>query len=849
MIARRASRHNSGFTDRRVLMIFFRPLWIGLLLLGALGVAAESPPGDGLLLWLDTTDENSLTLKDGFVSAWTNSASTGGAVTAEGKSRPKWVARSGAKSGVLFDGINDALSATAFNQRTTQWTLLVVATPYGPSSEGGAFCSARSRDGHDYDPGFTVDTYQSSPQRFDQISVEGAGRIGGQQDQMVDDFAWRRPRLILVERDAEEIRIFVDGEPEGKRPASPATTIMDELRVGARQYGGQERAYFNGEIHAVLLYDRILSPEDRGALERRYFITSAEREIVARELEAPAIPKGPRMAAPKVVKTWPDLKAFWADRPDGPLRAYGATGDLPVRKDLKEAIGLSMTHLVSLFDADRDREPFFFANHRVDGTGEMLHSVNIGIPHVTGRCLLGEEIAHEVTGLPIDPAGLETLRKYAKVSFDNDYDMNAYTDPEKNNEKMVEFHNVREGLFSLWALIAHDNDPWAREMSDRVIAMLQRFTDERGVWSNAHIDKTPMAGHYGGASIPNLARAVESLLALHRATGNTTALELAGQYARSGIAELYDANGRFTEWTRSSGHVHSITSALAGITEYALLVKDGEMIAQCRRVMDTGVPEYHSSWGWGDEVFPEHPANVVGRGEINQTGDVVRTALLLGAAGHPQYYAQAERYLRGMLLPTQHREPELRAFMRDNEKPKNDSEFDVVRRTVGGYAMQLPNDRMREGDWPLSTLDITSGAIHAMTECYRHRVTRNGDTSSVNLYFDYEGDDVTIESGLPLQGRIAFTMKQNGTLRIRVPEWCEGAEMRAEVDGAVAAAAVDKDYFVIAGLAAGALGEVTFPVACKVEKETVDGTEYTTTWIGNQIVDIAPRGVVSPLPF
>lgn len=810
---------------------------------------ADSPPSQGLLLWLDTADEQNLALEDGFVTSWTNRAPAGGALTAEGRQRPKWVARTGAKPGVLFDGINDALAALAFNQRATQWTLLVVATPHGPSAEGGAFCSARSRDGHDYDPGFTVDMYQSSPERFDQISVEGAGRIGGQQDQMADAFAWHTPRLILVERDAEEIRIFVDGEPEGKRPVSPATTIMDEIRVGARQYGGQERAYYNGEIHTVLLYNRILAPEERGALERQYFITSADREIVARELEAPAIPKGPRMAAPVVAKSWPDLKAFWADRPEGALLGYGVPRDLPIRTDLKEAIGLSMAHLVSLFDADRDREPFFFANHRVDGTGEMFHSVNIGIPHVTGRCLLGEEIAHEVTGLPIDQAGLETLRKYAKVSFDNPYDMNAYTDPEKNNEKMVEFHNVREGLFSLWALIAHDKDPWALEMSDRVIAMLQRITDDRGVWSNALIDATPMKGHYGGASIPNLSRTVEPLLALHRATGNTLALELADKYARAGSAELYDAEGHFTEWTRSSGHVHSITSALEGITEFALLVKDESMIAQCRRVMDVGVPAYHSSWGWGDEVFPEHPANVIGRGEINQTGDVVRTALLLGAAGYPQYYAEAERFLRGMLLPTQHREPELRAFMRDNEHPKSDAEFDVIRRTVGGYAMQLPNDRMREGDWPLSTLDITSGAIHAMAECYRHRVVRNGDTSKVNLYFDYDGDDVTINSGLPLEGRIVFTMKQAGTLSIRVPEWCDGGAMEATVNGATVKPEVKEGYLLLGGLAAGASGEVRFPVACKVERETVDSTEYTTTWIGNQIVDIEPRGVVSPLPF
>jgi hypothetical protein len=30
---------------------------------------------------------------------------------------------------------------------------------------------------------------------------------------------------------------------------------------------------------------------------------------------------------------------------------------------------------------------------------------------------------------------------------------------------------------------------------------------------------------------------------------------------------------------------------------------------------------------------------------------------------------------------------------------------------------------------------------------------------------------------------------------------------------------------------------------------TVDGTAYTTTWVGNQIINIQPRGSVSPLPF
>ena len=120
------------------------------------------------------------------------------------------------------------------------------------------------------------------------------------------------------------------------------------------------------------------------------------------------------------------------------------------------------------------------------------------------------------------------------------------------------------------------------------------------------------------------------------------------------------------------------------------------------------------------------PPNLLSRGEINQTGDVVRTALLLGDAGYTAYYELAERYLRSMLLPTQYREEDLRRIIHENEQPRSDAERDVLRRSTGGFSMQFPNDRSREGGWPISTLDITSGAVHAMSECYNRRCVSRG---------------------------------------------------------------------------------------------------------------------------
>lgn len=552
-----------------------------------------------------------------------------------------------------------------------------------------------------------------------------------------------------------------------------------------------------------------------------------------------------RMTGPKAISSWPSTRDFIASGQEA-----DTLDRLPVRTDLREAIGLGMRHLVALFDADRDDEPFFYSNHRVDGTGEMHHSVSIGIPHVVGRCLLGGLAGEEATGIPFSPEGLGILERYLRGSFANEDHLNSYFDPKRGGQRYIELHNMREGLYGLVCLARARGSAWAREKAGRMLATLESMTDEGGAWSMERAAVGGLAGRCEGMSVWNAARLVEPLLECYELTGDPRALALTAAYARKGLEVMFEEDGRFSPaMERSSGHVHSITSSLSGMVRYARFVGDPLLLMACRRIMDRGVPQYFSSWGWGDEVYPDHEADVVGRGEINQTGDVVRTALALGAAGEPRYYELAERYLRSMLLPTQHREAELRRFLKDAPDPRGDAERDVLRRTVGGYSMQLPNDRMREGDWPLSTLDITSGAVHAMAECWRARTVRDPGGWRVNLHLDFEGEEISLKSFLPIEGRLDFSARVDVCLKIRVPEWVDRNSLSLTIGGKDRAARVSAGYMVIERLDAGERGSLRFPIPCRKEKETVDGTEYETTWVGNQVVRILPRGTVSPLPF
>jgi len=810
-----------------------------------------TPPAADLLLWFDAADRTTLQLEGDRVVSWRSKAPGPEQVAlGPGARQPRWVSNEGTplRPAISFDGEDAVLVIPSFAGKADTWTLFVVCAPRQPA-KGGALCSACPAKGDDFDPGFTVDLYQASS-AFDQLSIEGAGRIGGQKDQMQSSYPCGGAHVVAVVRAQEELRLYIDGKLEGARPVTAATTRMDEFRIGARYFAGMERNYFHGEIAQVLLYGRALSEEQRATVEKLLAVSEEERTggetqaaQEAKRLQEERMKN--RMKAPKVVQAWPSVQAFLAD--NTPAHDLSA---MPVRKDLHEAIVLGTQHLNSLYDRDRDNEPFFFSNCRADGTGKMFHSVNIGIPHVVGRCLVGSMEAELAAGVPFPAEGLPILERYLKSSFDNPDNLNSYFDPEKGGARFIEFHNMREGLYGLWAMAAGRNSAWAKETGHAMLETLDSITDAGGSWSVELLEKRGMKERSFGVAIPNTTRLVDPLLAWDECTHDPLAMKLAGLYARRGLETMYTPDGRFAPMDQSSGHVHSITSSLSGITAYAVRTGDKTMLEACCRIMDAGVPEYFSSWGWGDEVFPEHPADVPGRGEINQTGDVVRTALILGGAGYPRYYETAERYLRSMILPTQHLEAEMRAYLHDKENPADDSERDVLRRTVGGYAMQLPNARMRKGDWPLSTLDITSGAVHAMSECWRHRMDLQDGLATLNLLFDCDNDTVTVKSGLPFEGSIEFTARKPvKQFRIAAPGWLDAASVHAMLNGKPFETRAQSGYIELGALNSGDTGILNFDLPCKREKETVDGVEYTTTWIGSQIIEILPRGEVSPLPF
>jgi hypothetical protein len=520
------------------------------------------------------------------------------------------------------------------------------------------------------------------------------------------------------------------------------------------------------------------------------------------------------------------------------------------RTDMHQAITLGIHNISSMFDKDDNNRPFFTSIGRSDGTAHFVHVGKLGVTHNIGRGLWALLIAEDLAKVPILEDDVNIFEHYAKIAFDNPDNVNGYI--ESDSIWHVDTHSLREGLLALVALIRYRDSEWAKDKAEKMVKTLVKITDAEGHISEELIGKHCTVKFGKTTDIVGCGRSIEALVEYYRTTRNKMALELAGKYTKACLQTGFTQDGKFIiPNVENAGHIHSYTSTLSGIVLYAIETKNTEILNRCIKIVENGIPEYFSSWGWGDEVDSTHKANVHLRGEINQTGDVVRTALMLAENGYPKYYEMAETYLRNMLLPAQHQACDLYKNFKENKNPIDDSEYMTIKRSIGGYGMNSPNDRFQLNAWTLCALDVTSGAVFALSKCWQNRALVNNRSVHINLLFDYDSDDIQFESHLPLKGQFNFTMKSSKQLWIRIPDWVERGKMKVEVNNTITENHFTTDYnfLVLDGLKGNDKGTISFEIPLKSKKENIEGVDFNTIWIGNQILEIKPRGKYSPIPF
>ena len=503
--------------------------------------------------------------------------------------------------------------------------------------------------------------------------------------------------------------------------------------------------------------------------------------------------------------------------------------------------GLDPTWFTLVNPSSQQHMPYWNCNFKNGDLAGFRHSGAWDRCHDVARAIHGLCMAEEVTGDSIEETVLSDLAEHLFALFD-EADNLPGTHADDTGQRFINLHNVRETTHALAALIRRGDSRagyWAR----RMVRMMRQALDETG---KIHLDRLPkyedgrlrltVEGYTHQPSQEG--RAVDALVRYYRVSGDEVALELAILMTDYALEYCFTPAGTLTE--EAGTHGHSINALVAGMLDLALLLNDQQLFQKVKAVYDVGLPRFNSSFGWSMESLDRFTP----RGESNNTGDILRAALLLGRAGFPTYFEHAERILRGHLLPSQVIDVEK---FSDNPNVAEDHLRSLASRIRGGFAFPTPNDFLVQPDAAIVVYDITSGAVDGLCEAWRAIITEDDAGIWINLLLSCETNGVSIKSYLSGEGRIEIENTSNRNVFVRIPQWVSPNEIHLKLNGAEHALSFIGSYLLVQGKEELQTISINFPMCKTRTVESIAYKRYTIDWVGNQIVAMSPPAEHLPI--
>ncbi len=440
--------------------------------------------------------------------------------------------------------------------------------------------------------------------------------------------------------------------------------------------------------------------------------------------------------------------------------------------DIIGAIELAQNAMCSIFDPNGDDVPYF----RV----AVLPKAYFGIPlesHVPGRHLNALLNAEDAAGLSVDE---ETIEKFAKACF------YSYGGPvpfpldrnDGEHETPVVFnpHHVREGFHALNALVEYRGSERAEEIAAASIAAVYDYWSPDAEWDYDRLEKAGAVVQRSRSYISGVARTIGPLVKYFRTTGYAPALDLAIVLKEKCLDGYYTEDGSYDRDLFGT-HAHSITCTMSSLAQLADLTQDSSLMGIVKSFYDNGL------WGMRDETgwSREHAVGDAGKpdeGEMNNTGDILETALILGRWGYPDYFHDAERILRCHLLPSQLRDI---SWIPKPDNPEGlDTLRDVAERTQGAWGFPAPFGHQppeQRGGMMRFNTDVVGGTVGSLCETLREMTRLDEAGHWVNLLFDHDTTEIEVESAYT-HSALGVRVKTPGPLFVRLPPWCDPGAVR-----------------------------------------------------------------------
>ena len=400
--------------------------------------------------------------------------------------------------------------------------------------------------------------------------------------------------------------------------------------------------------------------------------------------------------------------------------------------------------MCSVFNADDDNVPFF--SSQVWPEARLSFSSMHSESHVPGRHLNALLSAEDAAGVYVDEDCIDRHARAAFLSYSGEHPLPLNRDRIGGRPKHFSPHNVREGFHALYALARFRGSEQALETAEASIEAIQRLWDREKAWDRAALGDE--IDFHSTTFVAGLARAIGPLVKLHRHTGCKGALDLALELARKATDEFFQRGGGYDRESFGT-HTHSTTCVLSSLAQLAELNRDAPLMERVRAFYENGLNEIRDEIGWVIESSADRADPDLG--EVNNTGDIVETALILGKWGYPAYFEDVERILRCHLLPSQLRDT---SFIREPDNPQNeDGKRDVAARHLGAFGFPAPYGHKSVDATRISfNMDIVGGAVASLCEALRQTVVSDRAGHWVHLLFDRETDAVRLNPRIHIGG-------------------------------------------------------------------------------------------------
>jgi len=541
--------------------------------------------------------------------------------------------------------------------------------------------------------------------------------------------------------------------------------------------------------------------------------------------------------------------------------------------DLLDHIRLGEKTLLGGLDPGQQHLPYYNCGFNSGDVTRFCHCFPADLHHNVPRAILALCMAEEITGNSIEKTVFDDLTEALFSLFDEADDLPGSPASDAHG-RSISLHDVREVTLALSALIRR-GEKRAEYRARRMVRKLRQSLDEKG---QIHLERLPAYVRESTGQPHREGRSTGALVSYYRLTGDEVALETALLLADYALRHCFTAHGALTE--KAGHHGHSINGLVAGMLDLALLVNDPRLLQRAKAAYDVGLSSLNSSFGWSRERVDEFNQ----KGEGNSTGDYLRAALLLGRAGFPEYYGQAERILRGHLLPSQVIDVE---GFSDDPNAEQDYLRSVASRIRGGFGFRTPNDLIVDGyinphmgykttgldcaeklvrsttnavliqeavllsredsDRVITIYDVTSAVVEALCAAWHSIITEDDMGVRVNLLLSCQGKGLTVKSHLSGEGRIDIENTGGRNILVRIPSWVSRSDIKLTAGGMSRPLKFIGSYLLAPGNAGHQAINIQFPMRKERTVESISYKEYTIDWAGDQIVAMSPPAQHIPM--